>query len=220
MAKPRVALCIPSGSAWMGATAYSVLCLGIASGEEFDLLPINLRGHDTAEARNTMVRAALENDADWLLWIDADMDFPADSLRMLMRHDKDIVGADYRRRTPPFPKIGLAVNPADPLGPPLPLTIEEETQSSGLVERAVLGLGLLLVRADVFRTATGPWFARIWNEHAARPDNPFGMTTEDCLFCHASRMRGYKVWCDLDLSAHVRHVAEFAVQWDKTLRPS
>ena len=218
--KPKVAICMPSGSHWLGGTGFSLLCLGIFSAAQLEIDPMNMRGHDTAESRNQMTRAALERGNEWLLWIDSDQTFPPDGLIRLMKHDLDIVGADYRRRTPPFPKIGLAVNPADPLGPPLPQSVDGDEPKEGLVERAVLGCGFLLVRAAVFAVAPGPWWMRTWNEHAVREDNPYGMTTEDCLFCHAVRMRGYKVWEDRSLSAEIGHIGEFAVLWNKGLRQS
>lgn len=212
-ARPTVALCIPSGESWKGATAFAALCLGILSAEAVNLCPINVRGQDTAEARNQMVAMALQEGADWLLWIDADMVFPPDALIRLLAHDRDIVGADYRLRAPPYPKIGLAVNPDDPLGAPLQLSAVEDAVTTGLVKRAVLGLGLLLVRASVFSGAPGPWFVRGWLPDNARSDNPFGFTTEDSVFCAMARARGIDVWCDLDVSADVLHVGEMMVPW-------
>lgn len=220
-AKPRVAICIPSGRTWEGGFGFAVFCLGVASCDQVELLPMTVRGHDTSEARNKMVLAALDHfdhhpmdpENDWILWIDADMDFPADSLLRLLKHNVDAVGADYRLRNPPYPKIGLKVNPDDPLGEPLQLTPEDDA-AGGLAERAVLGLGLMLVRAKIFRLAPGPWFARTWNPKNARPGNPFGMVTEDCLFSAGLRARGFTVWCDLDLSAHVLHIAEISVPWE------
>jgi hypothetical protein len=210
--KPSVAICIPSGENWKGATAFATLCLGINSAETLNLCPVNVRGTDTAHARNQMVRMVREQAVDWLLWIDADMVFPPDALLRLIAHDRDIVGADYRLRAPPYPKIGLAINPDDPAGPPRQLSPEDDAVTTGLVERAVLGLGLLLVRASVF-TEEGPWFMRGWLAQNARSDNPDGFTTEDSFFCAYARHRGFKVWCDLDLSAEVLHVGEMMVPW-------
>lgn len=211
-ARPSVALCIPSGENWKGATAFAALCLGIASDMHVNLCPINVRGTDTAHARNQMVRMAREQGVDWTLWIDADMVFPPAALLRLLAHDKDIVGADYRLRTPPYPKIGLAIDPANPQGPALQLSAADEAITTGLVERAVLGLGLLLVRTSVF-TEDGPWFMRGWLPQNTRSDNPDGFTTEDSFFCAYARHRGHRVWCDLDLSAEVLHVGEMMVPW-------
>jgi hypothetical protein len=44
-------------------------------------------------------------DNDWLLWLDADMDFPADALIRLLRHNVDIVGGDYRLRRRASPSL-------------------------------------------------------------------------------------------------------------------
>src|SRR5580692_8072385 len=71
----RVALCIPSGDTWKALTAFHLMSLGAYTAPSTTLMPINVRTQDTAESRNQMTAAALEEGADWLLWIDADMVF-------------------------------------------------------------------------------------------------------------------------------------------------
>lgn len=196
--KPRVAICIPSGDTWKSLTALHTMALGIYSVPYANLLPINVRTQDTAESRNQMVRAALKHGAEWFLWIDADMVFPADALVRLLRRGVDIVGADYRRRSPPYPRIGK----------PIGLT------ENGMVEVTMIGLGLLLVRAGVLRRMGEPPFVRAWILDQASSDNPSGFSTEDGYLCGHARHLGYKVWCDLDLTAEVGHICEAPVPWD------
>lgn len=211
--KPSVAICLPSGTDWKGQTAFDLFCAGVTTGAHVDFKPMNIRGADVAEARNQMTGLAVEHGFDWLWFIDADMKFPPDSLLRLLKHDLDIVGADYRLRTPPFPRIGLVVDPSDPSGTTYMLPPEDEPKT-GLVERALLGLGMLLVRGTVFRDWEPPWFARIWDMRNARSDNPRGFGTDDAFFLANARHRGFKVWCDLDLSAEVEHIGEMSVPWN------
>lgn len=196
--KPRVAICIPSGDTWKAHTARCVMALGIFSAPEVHIMPINVRTQDTAESRNQMTREALRHGAEWFLWIDADMVFPADALVRLLRRKVDIIGADYRRRSPPFPKIGK----------PIGLKTEEN-----LIEVTFIGLGFLLVRAGVLRRMGEPYFVRAWMLDQATADNPSGFSTEDSYFCGHARHLGYHVWCDLDLTAEVGHICEAPIPW-------
>jgi hypothetical protein len=205
MDKPKVALCIPSGDTWKALMALHTMSLGAYSASFATLMPINIRTQDTAEARNQMTAAGLAEGADWFLWIDADMAFPPDSLARLLAHDVDIVGADYRRRATPFPRIGKPVDPAAPY--------------NGLVEVTMLGLGLMLIRAEVLRRMGRPSFVRAWLLDHATPNNPSGFSTEDGYLCGHARHLGYKVWADLDLSNDVGHICEAPVPWDMALTP-
>lgn len=209
MAGPSVALCVPSNDSWKAITAFQLICLtaqSVAAG--INLIPINIRGQDTAEARNRMVPMALEQGADYLFWVDADMVLPAPSLIRLLNHNVDIVGADYRRRTGDFGRIGLDLDGNRISG-----------EGTGLVERGMIGLGCLLIKAAVFRKLEAPWFARLWLTERASADNPFGFATEDSYLCNYARHHGYTVWCDMDLTREVQHIGEMAVPWDMPGRP-
>ncbi len=211
--KQRVAVCIPSGETWCAPMAFQSLCLGIHSAPQLEVIPFNVRGDDTAQGRNRLVRLALEAGAHWLLWLDADMIFPPDALAQLLAHDTSIVGADYRRRAPPFAPIGLLLHPDDPTGLPAFNTPQARAKTTGIAERAILGLGLLLVHARVFRKLPAPWFARTWTKEHVTDDNPDGFSTEDSYFCYCARQAGFHVMVDLDLTAQVQHIGSAVVPW-------
>lgn len=212
--KQRVAVCIPSGESWKAPTAFQATCLAIYSAPHVAIVPINIRGEDTAQSRNRLVRHAIRSGAGWLLWIDADMVFPPDALMRLLAYDLDIVGVDYRLRGPPFKRIGLFMRDGDPKRTTHVNRAEAAAQQTGLVEMAVLGLGFVLVRASVFRKLPPPWFGRTWSREHASLGNPDGFSTEDSYFCSVARHHGYSVWCDLDLSAQIQHVGEATVPFD------
>lgn len=193
--------------------AFQALCMGIHSAAEVDIIPLGASGDDTAQARNNLTRWALKEHADWLLWLDNDMVFPPDLLLRLLAHERDIVGVDYRRRSPPYARIGLVLHADDPKGLPMFKGEVGARATTGLVERAMLGLGCFLVRASVFEALPAPWFARVWTREHVSADNPDGFATEDSYFCSCARAADYRIWCDLDLSAQVRHVGEAAVPW-------
>lgn len=203
--RPLVAFCVPSSETWKASFGYAATRLGITSTlAGLDVVLVNERGGDAAENRNKMTALGLANKADWFLFADADMTFPPDALVRLLEWNVDVVGADYRNRHQPFQKLGLDLEAKRATDDP----------EGGLVERGILGLGLLLFRADVFRKMPAPWFARLWIPQAATPDNPFGFSTDDTYVCHYARHHGFKVWCDLGLTKEVRHIGEMEIPWD------
>ncbi|HEY6028335.1 MAG TPA: hypothetical protein VIV09_15670, partial [Pseudolabrys sp.] len=56
------------------------------------------------DQRIKLVREAMEEGCDYILWLDTDMRFPKDTLIRLLAHDRDIVAANYvTRQIPPEP---------------------------------------------------------------------------------------------------------------------
>ena len=49
-------------------------------------------------ARRNLVDIFLKTDFDYIWWVDSDMKFPIDAPMRLLARNKDIVGANYRRR--------------------------------------------------------------------------------------------------------------------------
>jgi hypothetical protein len=216
--KPRVALCIPSYDSWKAEMGHDVLRLAIYSAPQVDLTTCFIRGQDTSEARNALVSGLRglkgEEAVDAILWIDADMMFPPDSLIRLLSHRVPIVGADYRLRMPPFPRIGHWINPEKPFEDYIP--IPDDAPQAGLDDKmAVLGFGLILTHMRVFGNPQWPrpWFIRTWMANAARRDNPSGFSTEDSIFCTMARACGFKIHCDLDLTKEVSHIGQMTVPW-------
>jgi hypothetical protein len=99
---------------------------------------INSRSSLVAVGRNQCAGAAQIMKASHLLFLDSDMVFPADTLARLLAHNKDIVGATYSKRVPPFH----------------PLTVTEEGEqvqiTSGLCRVKLIPTGCLLMRTKIF----------------------------------------------------------------------
>lgn len=141
----RVALCIPSGREWEAGTALDVCALAAFSAMHgLELVPINLQTSMISNGRNGTVEIALTNKCDYLFWIDSDMRFPPDALMRLLSHQKEVVGAIYNKRVPPFETLGL-------LKGEKPAKIHD-----GLHEALLLPGGMLLVHASVYRKIRWP----------------------------------------------------------------
>lgn len=145
------------------------------------------------DQRNSLAKAALEDGSDYLLFLDSDMRFPADTLVRLLDRKAPIVAANYTTRRAPaepvaFKRIG---------------TLEKlytDEDSTGLEECSAVGLGVALIHRSVFEKMEKPWF---WIPYIAESDGHWG---EDVWFCNQARKAGFPVMIDQDLSKEVKHI--------------
>ena len=184
--KPTVAIGIPSGDLVHTDFAMSLAMLCMNPGAQVFLL--NSRSSLVPLGRNQCAGAAQIMKATHLMFFDTDMVFPADTLTRLLAHDKDIVGATYSQRMPPFH----------------PLSVTEAGEhihiTSGLHKMQLLPTGCMLIRASVFNALTKPYFALV-----AEGDQLRG---EDYYFCERARAAGFEIWCDGDLSSQIGHIGQ------------
>lgn len=140
-------------------------------------------------ARNSLATTAIEEDQDFVFWLDSDMVFKADTLVRMMdtlkKHDLDILTGLYFRRTAPYTPVLFDR-----------LDIKEDTSCDysefsqipdKLFEVGACGFGCVLMKTDVFfdvQSKFGNMFA------------PIGNNGEDVAFCWRARQCGFKIWCD------------------------
>lgn len=202
MSAPKVAICIPYYRACEGPTLLSCMDLSARSAASVAMLPIGTAGCYIEDNRNGCIEYALATGIpfDWVLWIDSDMIFPGDALLRLLAHDKDIIGANYRIRTPPYTCAGIYHDRMD-----------THLLEPGLHRMAQMPTGLLLTRFDIYRRMGYPWF---------KP----GLRSEprdDIFFCRRALDLGYEIWCDHDLTKQVRHITVQEIGWftDDQIKP-
>ena len=186
MTKAHVAIGIPSGDLVHTDFAMSLAMLCMNPGAEVFLL--NSRSSLVALGRNQCAGAAQVMKATHLMFFDTDMIFPADTLTRLLAHNKDIVGATYSQRMPPFH----------------PLTVTEEGEhvhvTSGMRRVKLLPTGCMLIRTSVFNTLQKPYFNLVSEGDQLRG--------EDYYFCEKARAAGFEIWCDGDLSMQIGHIGQ------------
>lgn len=157
----------------------------------------SVRGMNTVSARNKIVHKALEEEWDYVFFMDSDMEFPPGTLDRLLSHNKDIVGGFYVRKKkgylPNAFKLGFAQGDK--------LMTEFVTDFR---EVEAIGTGCLLIKTDVFRKLPKPWF------EYEPTDSPDGhMSTEDIVFCKRAKNLGYQIYCDGSVACG--HVGNFVV---------
>jgi len=150
-----------------------------------------------ASQRMELARQALEEKADYLLWLDSDMRFPKETIGHLILRDKPIVAANYATRRMPVKPVAMMDNNGE-IG-----RVYTAPDSEGLQPVDYIGMGVMMVKREVFEKVEAPWFAipysTIGNHYIG----------EDVFFCRKAREAGYEVLVDHDLSHQVKHIGTF-----------
>ena len=145
-------------------------------------------------ARNIIVDFAIENNYDYILWIDDDMVVMPGSkvLTKLIEHDKDIVAPLFFTRRLPF----------------LPLLFDKVVRAEGkhttydhrinykkeLQKVDAVGFGFVLTKVEVFKKIGNPYFLTCPG------------LGEDMYFCSKATGAGFEIYCDTTID--VGHIGE------------
>jgi GT2 family glycosyltransferase len=148
-------------------------------------------------ARNLAVDYAIENNYDYILWVDDDMVVMPNSmvLTRLLAHDKDIVAPlFFTRKQPYMPLLFDKVVRADGCHTVYDHRVDYK---KGLEEVDAVGFGMVLTKVEVFKKIGNPYFVFT---------STFG---EDVYFCAKAKSCGYKVYCDTTID--VGHIGDSPV---------
>lgn len=202
----RLAICMPCRDTLHSAFAYDLARLTaywsanhVPNGGALHLF--TSQGTLIADQREHLVKEALKVNADYVLWLDSDMRFPKDVFDRLAAHDKPIVAANYSTR-------GLPAKPVAFKNARCNEYVYTVDDSHGLEEVYAVGMGVMLVKTDVYRKIPMPWFQI---GYATDTGAFFG---EDIHFCHKAARHGFPVMIDHDVSKAVRHIGTFEYTLD------
>lgn len=144
------------------------------------------------DSRNKLAAYAVEEEFDYILWLDSDMVFPPNTLERMMKtldeHPEiDILNALYFRRGAPFTPVAFDVLDINDKGECNFVDMTEVPE--GLKEIAGCGFGCVLMRTDCLIDLAAKYGHNTWF-------TPLGNVGEDCSFCIRARNEGYKIFCD------------------------
>ena len=151
----------------------------------------NVRTSIIPHSRTMAVEEAKAAGATHVLFLDSDMTFPGNAALRLLAHDKPIVGATYRQRSPPHILNHRELDGA--FG-------EVSADEVDLRPVESIGTGCLLIEMQVFTKIPIPYFR--FGYEKGKPQ----MVGEDTLFCRDAREAGYKIWMDPGLSRDIEHI--------------
>ncbi len=163
------------------------------------------------ESRNRLVLEAMNGNADYMLWMDADHVFPKDCLLRLLSHNLPVVGCNYARRFDPT--APTASRETEEGKKELVWTTHEVAKRGDMEKIAHLGLGLCLMDMRVFglleKKAIEEGKQHFWPlfrfDHT---EDGIGVIGEDVYFFQRIRECGVPIYCDHNLSWDVGHLHE------------
>ena len=141
------------------------------------------------KSRNDLADIAVQEGADYVLWLDSDMVFPTDLLIDLLAdmEGRDIVTTVCHMRRPPFrpvlySKLRAGMSPKDN-----EYAHFDDYPRDRIFEVEGCGMACTMMRTDVLKTVAEKcheWFA------------PLPGYGEDLAFCIRARECGFKIHCD------------------------
>ncbi len=196
--KGKLAVCIPTRDTLHSAHA---LCLS----ELVKLNTLNdLDTHVFMDAstilltqRERLATMALNLNAEYVLWLDSDITFPASLALRLLNHNENVVACNYIRRQ--LPAKGVAYEVIGEWENPLPFE-----QYNDLVDVQGVGMGCMLMKTEIFTKIPKPWFEFGWSPES----NDF--LGEDMILCQKMASAGYSIKIDSQLSFELRHLGTWA----------
>ena len=194
-------------------TPFAQSLLFLQKGE--DTYPVFQQNSLIYDSRNLLSLYAIENQYDFVLWIDSDMVFPTDALMRLRQtlednHADMVTGLYFKRRTPSVPVV------YDELEEP---TIENGTPVRHIHEFTAYP------RDDVTRVrgcgfgfclTTTKLLKHVWDDFGPA-FTPYPWAGEDISFCHRVNKLGYPIL--LDSRVKCGHIGSFVFSEDTYIPP-
>lgn len=149
-----------------------------------------VRGQSPARNRNIVIQKAIELDCTHVFFLDDDIAVPKDALMRLLEHKHlDVITGLYVKRN--FPHEPIIFDEAYNDGKCKFHFLEDG--ENGLIPIVNCGLGLCLIKIEVFKALEEPWIRLGETEKDHWGD--------DIGFFNRVREKGFKLYCDLSVTA-------------------
>jgi len=197
----KIIIAVPSNRPWVPAFGQSILGLmqHLYTRGANGIKPVHAIFHLQSNAsllpasRQKAIDAAIKEEADYLLMLDDDMNFPPSVLDTLLSRNLDFVAANYVSKGITGRTTAQGAN-------------DEKITSlgkTGTEEVGWVGLGVALIRVAAIKNVPRPHFEVLWLEETQ------SYLGEDYLFSEKLRHAGIKLYVDHDVSNQISHVGDF-----------
>jgi 2-polyprenyl-3-methyl-5-hydroxy-6-metoxy-1,4-benzoquinol methylase len=138
-------------------------------------------------ARSELIRDALKDGCDYILFIDSDIIMPSHAIDKLIDMDTDIASGLYFAKGKPYLPVARVLRKVDGEEGYFFL---EDFEYNKIIDVAGVGMGMCLIKSDVFKKLEYPYFRFEWKK-----DEQVGwyQIAEDLYFCDKARESGYKI---------------------------
>ena len=195
--KGKIAVCIPTRDTLHSAHAMSLLeMVKFNTMNDLDTHVFMDASTILLTQRERLATMALDLGAEYMLWLDSDIVFPATTAVRLLAHNQPIVAGNYVRRQSPCK--GVAYETIGDWENPLDFKVQDK-----LVDVEGIGMGCVLMKTEIFNQIPKPWFEFGWSPAS----NDF--LGEDMLLWQKVNAAGYTVKVDTALSQELRHLGTY-----------
>lgn len=206
----RIIVLVPamsqSSSFFMFDLANLMMVTASSLPEDWDLGIAMTVGTYIHQSRQELLENALADGADYVLWVDSDMRFPADGIIKLLQHSENVVGINYSQRTSEAPDF-VAIKHVPEKEGDLGVKLVTTEGSTGLEEVDAMGFGFVLINVGGLKGLPDPqrtpwfWYEQRWpGDHVGEDVYFYRMLRNSC---------GQKIYVDHDLSKECGHVGDF-----------
>ena len=169
----------------------------LATAERGKVEPMIVSGSLVYDARDTIAKYAVENDYDYVLYVDSDMVFNADDLMKLLSHQVGICSGLYVTRAGERKNVAYSKVITRRRFPYREPKLIEDDSSTGFAPVSACGFGFCLIKVSVLKCML-KYFKSLFE--------PFKGVGEDISFCIRAKRLGYKTFIDRDVK--LGHVGE------------
>lgn len=181
--KKQILVAIPTNKNIEAETFKSIYDLEVPEGYETHFQMFH--GYQIDQIRNLIAEWA--KSYDYLFSVDSDIILPKDSLKKMLKADKDVISGLYIQRKPEQKILEVyGLNDAGGVSN-IPIHLIENL---GIVEIMACGMGCALIKSEVFRNIAYPHF--YYKSALTMQDT----VSEDVFFCLKAREHGYRIWAD------------------------
>ena len=199
----------------------SLLMLRVVCAKHGISTAVKLLGNESliTRGRNVIVAEFLKSDCTHLLFIDADINFSADSVIDMLNSNKDVIGGIYSKKSYNWDKL-TAPNrdPREPLSQVMldfNINVVQETpvENNRFVRVLDLATGMMLIKKEVLVSMYEkfPELCCVNDVPSSRDEIPEYVAifetmidkngrylSEDYAFCRRYQSMGGEIWCDLN----------------------
>lgn len=193
MEKKKILIAVPTSRFIENQTFQSIYDLKTPENYEVSLQIIP--GYSVHQARNIAVQYAIDNNFEYVFWVDADVILPKDILCGLVSDEKDIICGYYLKKIDQQRICELfGTNPVDPEGKSLSNILEQDLPpTSGVYGIKACGFGCTLVKTEVFKKFLEHYKEDLCFDYLFKKNE---MCSEDILFCKKCEDIGISTFVD------------------------
>lgn len=182
----KIALCLPFYST--DCKSYFALSLMKTRWpDNAEIQVFQTLGTWTPNAMVQFVDASLQSGADFMVMASVDVGWSPDTIKRMIGHNKQVIGAWSSGRMSPFPcHVADEYDAERKLFRP----VKDARARSGLERVCAVGGELTVYRMDVFKIIPRPWF---FGPDSVLTDR---LMTEDYHFAAQAHKHGVEIWCD------------------------